>query len=267
MTKSPVSQDVGLLPLPNIGFLDYNRGFNLHENSLEGAIGAGMKILALDTANNRCSAAVLVDGEDAGGETIIARSEEIGRGHAERLMGMIEEVLVEAGLPLDAMDRIAVTCGPGSFTGLRVGMSVARGLGLVLDVPVVGVTTLAAIAEGVRDGKRAVAVALAARNEEVYAQSFAADGTPRGAPSVVLLTDFARDLSGDTVLAGSAAQHLAELLEDPADGAVIGDTAAADIAAVARLARRAPEPVGPPTPLYLRPPDAKPQTRFKIARA
>ncbi len=226
-----------------------------------------MKILALDTANSRCSAAVLVDGGEGNVETLFARNEELSRGHAERLMGMIEEVLAEAGLSLDAMDRIAVTRGPGSFTGLRVGMSVARGLGLVLDVPVIGITTLAAIAEGARDGKRAVAVALAARNEEVYAQSFSADGTPQGDPSVVILEDFAKSLSEDTLLAGSAASRIAEQRQDLADGALSGDAAAANIAAVARLALRASEPDGPPTPLYLRPPDAKPQTRFKIARA
>lgn len=222
-----------------------------------------MKILAIDTANNRCSAAVLVGSDEA----VFARSEELNRGHAERLMGMIEEVLAEAGLSLDAMDRIAVTCGPGSFTGLRVGMSVARGLGLALDVPVVGVSTLAAIAEGMRDGQRAVAVALSARNEEVYAQKFAADGTPDGEPAVVILEDFAGDLSVDMLLAGSAACRLAELRDDMAAPVSDGTSGSADIVAVARLALKAAEPAGPPTPLYLRPPDAKPQTRFKIGRA
>ncbi len=217
-----------------------------------------MKILAIDTANACCSAAVL----DSEAETVFALSEEIGRGHAERLMDMIGEVLADAGMPLVAMERIAVTVGPGSFTGLRVGMSVARGLGLVLGVPVVGITTLAALAEGVRDGIHPVAVALAARGDEVYAQAFAADGSPQGDPQVMLLDAFAATLSPDVLLAGSAAPRLAAMLHaDPG-----APSASADIAAVARLGCRAPEPDGAPVPLYLRPPDAKPQTRFKIAR-
>lgn len=222
-----------------------------------------MNILAIDTANSRCSAAVLCGGESG---RMVALSEDIGRGHAERLMAMIGEALAEAGMALSDMDRIAVTRGPGSFTGLRVGLAVARGLGLVLDVPVVGISTLAALAEDVSDGRHPVAVALDARNEQAYVQRFAADGTPESEAAVVLLADFAADLPQDAILAGSAAARLAELRGDGHGERVVAEAAAASIEAVARLALRAEAPAAPPAPLYLRAPDAKPQTRFQIAR-
>jgi tRNA threonylcarbamoyladenosine biosynthesis protein TsaB len=103
-----------------------------------------MRVLAIDTALANCAAAVLDDGSaSACFETC---GEEIGRGHAEKLMDMIGTVMAESSTAFSDLDRVAVTVGPGSFTGLRVGLAVARGFGLVLEKPVVGVTTLAAIA-------------------------------------------------------------------------------------------------------------------------
>ena len=102
-----------------------------------------MLILAIDTALEACAVAVL----DAETDALRAQeSQAMARGHAEALMPMIERVMQAATLPFTALDRIAVTVGPGSFTGLRVGISAARGLGLAADKPVVGVTTLSAYA-------------------------------------------------------------------------------------------------------------------------
>ena len=100
-----------------------------------------MLILAIDTALDACAAAVL-DTETA---TLIAQeSQAMKRGHAEALMPLIGRVITQSGIGFESLDRIAVTTGPGSFTGLRVGLSAARGLGLAARKPVVGVTTLTA---------------------------------------------------------------------------------------------------------------------------
>src|SRR5882672_1570381 len=102
-----------------------------------------MLILAIDTALDACAAAVL---DTSAGQLIAAESQAMKRGHAEALMPLIARVMKEAGLPFTALDRIAVTTGPGSFTGLRVGLSAARGIALAAGKPAVGVTTLTAFA-------------------------------------------------------------------------------------------------------------------------
>ena len=100
-------------------------------------------LLAIDTAFERCSAGLL----DMDARRMLARAEpEIGKGHAERLMGVVAEVLTEAGASYADLGRIAVAVGPGSFTGLRVGVAAARGLSLALAVPAVGIGTLDALA-------------------------------------------------------------------------------------------------------------------------
>ena len=101
-----------------------------------------MLILAIDTALEACAVALL----DTEANSLRAHeSQAMARGHAEALMPMIDRVMKAAELPFTALDRIAVTVGPGSFTGLRVGISAARGLGLAAEKPVVGVTTLSAL--------------------------------------------------------------------------------------------------------------------------
>src|ERR1700750_2022211 len=116
-----------------------------------------MRVFAIDTAIEACSAAVL----DTERGAILAReSVPMARGHAEALMPLIKRVLDRAALDIGSYDRIAVTTGPGSFTGLRVGIAAARGIGLAAGKPVVGLTTLAAYAAPhiAQDDKTAIAV-------------------------------------------------------------------------------------------------------------
>src|SRR6266404_2143129 len=104
-----------------------------------------MLLLAIDTAGPDCAVALARSGAD-GGKILVRTSERIGRGRAERLMPMIESALAEAGADFADLDRVAVTTGPGSFTGVRVGIAAARGLALALDIPAVGVRSLDALA-------------------------------------------------------------------------------------------------------------------------
>ncbi len=221
-----------------------------------------MRLLAIDTALEACSVGV-VDGARE-----VLRSEVIGRGHAERLMGMVEAAMDEAGLAFADLERIAVIVGPGSFTGLRVGIAAARGLALACRTPAVGIGTLAVHAETVRHeiGETPVLAVLAASRGDLYGQSFAEDGTPEGPPEAAPAETFARRLRANTLIAGSGAAALADILGDEARARTVHVRSAPDIASLCRLARTAPLTDEAPRPLYLRPPDAKPQTGGRIAR-
>src|SRR6188768_3856468 len=141
-----------------------------------------MLILAIDTALDACAAAVL----DTDASKVVAQeSQPMKRGHAEALMPLIARVMKASGIAFAALDRIAVTVGPGSFTGLRVGISAARGIALAAARPAIGLSTLSALAAphvAARTGDTIIA-AIDARNEQVYFQVFAPNGvtvvTPR----------------------------------------------------------------------------------------
>jgi len=190
-----------------------------------------------------------------GPRVLAARSEPMDRGHQERLAPLVQELMAEARIAFEDLDRIGVTIGPGSFTGLRVGLAFAKGLGLALDRPVVGVGALEALAGSAGTGGF-VAAAVDARRGQLYLQAFA-DGEPLMAPDALTLSDAAARLvelqrGGPATLVGSGAPMLAGLMGE----AAVLDRTAPDPAAVARLAAQARSP-GPARPLYLRAPDAK----------
>lgn len=221
-----------------------------------------MNLVCIDTALEACSVGVIA------GDQRIFRSEVVGRGHAELLMGLIEAAMAEARLAWTDVERIAVTVGPGSFTGLRVGIAAARGLALVTGAPALGIGTLAIHAETVRHeiGQTPVLVVLAAGRGEIYGQSFAADGAEEGPPAAAAPEVFARRIAGNTLIAGSGAAALIEILGEEARARTVHERSAPDIAALCRLALVTPPTGESPRPLYLRPPDAKPQTAGRIAR-
>jgi tRNA threonylcarbamoyladenosine biosynthesis protein TsaB len=220
-----------------------------------------MNLLAIDTSLEDCSVGVAARDREP-----VLLSETIGRGHAERLFGMISAAMADAGLGSAALDRIAVTVGPGSFTGVRVGIAAARGLALVTGCPIVGIGTLEVVAEAARTRAGAVPVmaVLDARRDEVYAQAFDAAGRPLREAEAGPAAGFAARLADGMVLAGSGAGLVAAAAGQPA-GPVHADISP-DIAALVRLGLAAPAPAGPPRPLYLRPPDAKPQAAAVVAR-
>lgn len=226
-----------------------------------------MKLLAIDTAANLCAAAVF---DTAAGVVLSEASEDIGKGHAEHLMAIIEAVLAAAGVGIHEIGKVAVTVGPGSFTGIRVGVAAARGLGLALGCPVVGVTTLEALAAEARERfpGRPVLAAIDARRGEIYAQGFDAAGRSEVEPSVLPLAEVAGRFEGRAelpVVAGSAAPLLREALGD-APLAVASEAATAPVGIVARIAAGRVESEAP-RPLYLRAPDAKPQAGFAVERS
>ena len=218
-----------------------------------------MIILAIDTSGVDCSAC-LYDSEE--GVALGQVTQNIGKGHAELLMGIIDDALSQSSLALGDVERIAVTIGPGSFTGIRVGVAAARGFALSLGVEAVGVTTLETLAEQhLRDNPgQAVAVALDAKRQETYVQLFADSGTPSTDAALVLL-DEARSmlLNFDGAVIGSAAPLLAG-----GDAGSGPDRFPIDI--VARIGAQKPRGMPKPAPLYLRGPDAKIQSGFALER-
>lgn len=189
-------------------------------------------------------------------------SDMIGKGHAEHLMGIVDRALEQAGVTLSSIDRLAVTIGPGSFTGIRVGVAAARGFALSLDIPAVGVSTLEvmAAAERQRTPGRSVLAAMDAKRNEIYLQSFDAEGVALDEPRAVTVEEAQAIAAGfDGEITGSATPLL-----KPDES---GDHANAfPISVVARLGAAASLNSGKPKPLYLRGPDAKPQAGFAVAR-
>jgi tRNA threonylcarbamoyladenosine biosynthesis protein TsaB len=226
-----------------------------------------MRVLAIDTALEASSAAVL-DTEQAG----VAAHESLPmlRGHAEALIPLIARVLERARLTFSEIDRIAVTTGPGSFTGLRVGISAARGIALATGKPAVGLSTLAAYAAPfiAADDTLPVVAVIDARHDHVYLQVFGPGGRTLVAPRIVPLREALRvAATGAPRLIGTAANMLAAAWpKGERAPSAVEQRGFPDIDWVARLGAAAAETGSPPKPLYLRAPDAQPQNAAQLAR-
>jgi tRNA threonylcarbamoyladenosine biosynthesis protein TsaB len=216
-----------------------------------------MRVLVVDTALGLCTAGVF---EVSGAEVrrLGLRSEPMAKGHSERLAGFARDAVAAAGLGFGAIDRIGVTVGPGSFTGLRVGLAFAQGLGAALDRPVVGISSLDALAASAEGG--AAAALIDARRGQVYARFWTHGVADGPAEALSLEAGAARiaDLPAGAVLIGSGAALFAEAFPAPMSMPLSGPAPEA----LARLTAAADPATSPPRPLYLRAPDAAPPTRL-----
>lgn len=224
-----------------------------------------MILLAIDCAAALCAAALY----DTGQERMLASvSHDIGKGHAEALTGVVETVLQEAGKTYGDLGLIAVTVGPGSFTGIRVAVAFARGLSLALSIPAIGITTLEGIAAEAA-GDRPVLAAIDAGRGEIHGALYASSGELLRGPfamSPAEAAGLAREAGA--VLAGSGMGIIADAaphLGRGEDEAQLPATAA--IETYARLAAKPGRDMAKPKPLYLRDADAKPQQGFAVPRA
>jgi tRNA threonylcarbamoyladenosine biosynthesis protein TsaB len=219
-----------------------------------------MLILAIDTALDACAAAVL----DTEANHIIAHeSQSMARGHAEALMPLLERVRKAADVPFIKLDRIAVTTGPGSFTGLRVGLSAARGLALAANKPVVGVTTLLAYAAPLvaENGTAPVISVIDARHGQAYMQVLTGSGSALVRPRLTPIQDIlSASRFGTPRLVGNAAQLLADRWPSEKPPVEVRQQPAPDISWVAWIGATLSPNTAPARPTYLRAPDAKPQT-------
>ena len=213
-----------------------------------------MIILGIDTAMAACSVAVI---DTAVAQPLAACWVAMERGHAEAVAPMVDQVMREAGVAYGALDRVAVTIGPGTFSGVRIGLAMARGLGLALGIPVIGIDTLSAIAANDTSGLPLLVIS-DARNAQVYAASFDGGRRLAVAPCVLSAGEALDHLPTSGLLLGTATETLlavsgrADIQVSPASSLPIAAT-------FARLAATAAAPTSMPPPLYLRAPDAKPQ--------
>jgi tRNA threonylcarbamoyladenosine biosynthesis protein TsaB len=229
-----------------------------------------MNILALDTSMGACSVALMTRDDNA--RRVFARVERMARGHAEALMPMVADIMGESGTAFSALDRIAATTGPGSFTGVRIAISAARGLALITPAKLFGMDSLTVMAREAHDlGVTAgapFAVAVDARRGMLYLGLYDEAARRRDGPLLIAPDDAANLLpaalrtavgSGAARLAEAASArglHVAAQLADLEPNAV----------ALAALAEESGETVFSLRPLYLRPPDARPQTQAQARR-
>jgi tRNA threonylcarbamoyl adenosine modification protein YeaZ len=227
-----------------------------------------MRILAIDTSCGAVSVCILDGGSE---DAIVRHSEKMERGHAEALGPLIERLMADVEGGFATIDRIAVTIGPGSFTGIRIGLAMARAMGLALGVPVMGVSTLVAFAAPLLLDPQPsiIASVVDARHGRVYLQLFEATGRPLAPPRVDGLREGARAIGqGPVRVAGNAARMLA--LEASRSGSnvdLVSNSEFPDIVAVGRIGLAADPHESPPRPLYLKAPDASPAAGAVVARA
>lgn len=221
-----------------------------------------MKIMVIDTALGACLSGVFEVSADAVTERGV-RHELMTKGHQERLGGMARDAVDDAG-GFEGVERIGVTVGPGSFTGLRVGLAFALGLGAARQVPVVGISTLDALAASV-DAQGLVVAAIDARRSQVYLRLFR-DGVALGDAEALQIEEARQKIAaegegGRITIVGSGCAVLSEeatLLTS----AELFPLEAATPTALARLTAMLDPASNPPSPLYLRAPDATPPSRL-----
>lgn len=232
--------------------------------------GEAMRLLAIDCATNACSAALWID--DRPGPR---RFDTMRRGHGEVVVPMIREVMDEAGLSFGGLDAVAATIGPGAFTGLRIGLAAARGIAIAARLPVLGVTTLEAVAAAQVTDCPAVLVALDSKRRDIYVQLFSAGAEPLSEARALMPEEAAALVAplSRVGLAGDAADAVAAAIVPARKGITrLRDADHPHAAVVAELAvrrlRNSPPPESPPGALYLRAPDAVPAARRRpgIAR-
>jgi tRNA threonylcarbamoyladenosine biosynthesis protein TsaB len=221
-------------------------------------------VLAFDTAGSACSVAV------GRGDRVLARERrEMRHGHAEALLPMIDRVVAAAGLVPADIDVIAVSVGPGGFTGIRAGLAAAHGLALASGARLFGISSFAAVAGPIPPADARLLVALDSRREDLYVQLFDASGDPCTEPTALLPDRLAAWVgAGEIIVAGDAVETAAAALEEPPPRQ-ISPSSAPDAEGVLTALRRWPERADPAArPLYLRPPDVSfPKARGRAGGA
>ncbi|AQX27466.1 MULTISPECIES: tRNA (adenosine(37)-N6)-threonylcarbamoyltransferase complex dimerization subunit type 1 TsaB [unclassified Bartonella] len=225
-----------------------------------------MLILAIDTASIYCAVALVQH------KSVVARiSKCIGKGHAEKLIGQIDQLINQANIKLDQINRIAVNIGPGSFTGIRIGVATARALALALEIPAIGVSSLEALAAQVvnENTTSIITVIIEAGRGMFYHQNFNNNLIALSMPSLKTAENIVADLPQHTILTGPASEIIALYIKNNIiNKRIIPDHIpcdAADVLTYAYLAANK-QAQAPPRPLYLRDTDAKQQTDFALPR-
>ena len=224
-------------------------------------------IIGIDSATSGCSVAVM-----AGGQVLAATVKEMSRGQAEELMPMVDGILKESDITPAELDLVAVSIGPGSFTGLRIGLAAARGFALSLSIPCIGVSTFEVCAAAVDKnviGPGKLLIAIETRRDDIYAQLFNSDLTPLSDGAAIddvgLVSLVAEVADNNVVVAGDGGARAIEMLKNHGNikatlfdvGVFSGAVHACTIAGSKYKPYKPGAIPPPPQPLYLRPPEAK----------
>lgn len=227
-----------------------------------------MRVLAIDTSLPAVSVC-LYDG--AAQKVLASDSLPMERGHAEALMPMIERLMGRVPGGFAMIGRVAVTVGPGSFTGIRIGVAAARGIALACGVEAVGVSTLAALATPLlfADSENIVAAVIDARHGHVFLSAYGSGGRILASPRLIALRDACRLLgAGQVVAIGSGAFILqTEARRMGQDVAIFETNPWPDVSAVAKLGLAADPASAPARPVYLKAPDVTLSTKSLLPRA
>lgn len=221
-----------------------------------------MNVLAFDTTLDVCSVAIL----DAITHSVLGqRHVPMNRGHAEALHGLIAEAMADAGTRFDEIKRIAVTTGPGTFTGSRIGIAAARGFALTLKVPVTGISTLQALAaNAVGSSDVPILSALDARRGQIYAALYSSQLEQLNAPVALDIKRLEAFLPKSQIVGIGSGAHLAASEQDTIELSPAEQLPRASVWGL--YAANLPVNDDLPNPLYLRPPDAKPPAAGSIVR-
>ena len=213
--------------------------------------------LAFDTTGASCAVALSREGR-----VVAQRFEAMTRGQSERLIPLIESVMQEAGVDYDQLSGLAVTTGPGGFTGVRIGVAAARGLALALDIPAVGVSAFEVWAHFIlsqedrqkKSGARLL-VALESQRDDLFTQFFDLEARPLEVPVLRHPADLAQKLADqDTFVAGTACDQFESRVVHPLSVSKVG-LSGGMIATYVQEQALFTQKIGVPEPLYLRPPD------------
>lgn len=228
---------------------------------------AGRRLLALDTALGACSVAIFDQDRD---RPVAVHTRELARGHAEALLPMVEQIMRETDTEFDSITRFVTTIGPGSFTGLRVAISAARGFALACHKPAVGVSTLAAFCAPFLTEKDTIptVACIDALHGNIYFQMTGAGRRILVSPRIGSIDEALRAVAiGPVRLIGPGANLLASRWPlDMQAPTLVDPQRAPDIEWVARIGSSANPETAKPRPLYLKDPDAQPQTTHRLPR-
>jgi tRNA threonylcarbamoyl adenosine modification protein YeaZ len=226
-----------------------------------------MRVLAIDTSLPAVSVCIYDSGAQ---QAVVRETSPMQKGHAEALMPMIERV-ARLGGGFASLGRVAVTVGPGSFTGIRIGVAAARGIALACEVEAVGVSTLAALATPLlfSEDERIVVAAIDASHGNVFLSAYNSNGRVLTSPRLISLSDACRLLAAGSVIAtGSGAENLRETARALGKEIMVDEREAwPDIVAVAKLGAVADPQTAPARPVYLKAPDVTLSARAALPRA
>ena len=224
-----------------------------------------MNILAIDTSGENCG--ILISKGNTNKHSVFV-NEKIKKSYAECLPNLLESALSESNLKISTINRIGVSRGPGSFAGIRVGLSFAKGLSLVKKIPLVGLSTLQILAESINDEIKTqpILALVDSKLDEYFVQVFSSDDNIKVNPQLKTTNQVLDLISKNFAIVCAEKSNILKQTEIEKSTNIFTIKTKQKLKTICRLSIDATKPFKIPEPLYLRSPDAKPQTGFSVAK-